>query len=63
MVNYVQENLLKELVDKLNKPELFDILLTESTNIARLRQETTDYLNVLKKAEKIINDVNAIQVR
>lgn len=61
MVKYVQENLLTELVGQLNKPELFDFLLTESVHIARFRQETTDYLNVLKKAEKIINDVDAIQ--
>lgn len=56
------DNLLKELMAQLNKPELYDILLSESVHIAKLRQETASYLHMLEKAEKIINEVDNNQI-
>lgn len=63
LVNKSKEAMQNELVSTLYKEELFDELLSESPAIAAKRQACKANLELLKKAQEIINEVRDFGVR
>lgn len=65
MVNDVKKNLKQELFSKLLSDEtegkLLEILLSESKDVCRQRQNANDMLAALKKAKNIIKEVDGYQ--
>jgi len=57
LVNQSKDNVQNELVAHLYKEELFDELLEESPAIAQRRRECKQRLDVLRKAQSILNEV------
>lgn len=58
MVNHIKSNLQSALIKEIYHHEMFDMLLSESDDIARRRKETADMLSALKKASEIINAIH-----
>lgn len=54
LVNHAKENLQKELLQELYKPEVLDDLLKESEHIVARRRELIGLVNALNKAEEIV---------
>lgn len=63
MVNYIQAELQTELIANLHKSELFDELLTESTDVTMSREEATDMLAALNRASDIIGQIRKSHIR
>lgn len=57
MVNTAKDVLQRECVAQLYKPELFEHLLTEATDIKERRQKCKENLKVLRHAIEILNQV------
>lgn len=62
LVNYVKDNLQSELVTHLYKHEEFDLLLKESEQIAQRRQEASEILKALQKANIIIGEIRETRI-
>lgn len=58
LVFYVKENLLAKLVDKLNRVEVLDDLLSEDKFVPLRRKEADEMLAALNKAQKIIGEID-----
>lgn len=58
MVNHVKSNLQSALIKEIYHKDLFDMLLSESDDIAKRRKETCDMLAALRKANEIINSIH-----
>ena len=54
LVNYAKENLQKELLQELYKPEVLDDLLKESDFVVSRRKEVQSMIQALSKAEEIV---------
>lgn len=52
LVNYSKENLQRELLEELYKPDVLDELLKESDYVVSRRKEVTSMLTALNKAEE-----------
>lgn len=52
LVNYAKENLQKELLQELYKPEVLDDLLKESDYVVSRRKEVQSMIQALSKAEE-----------
>ncbi|KII89271.1 hypothetical protein PLICRDRAFT_602302 [Plicaturopsis crispa FD-325 SS-3] len=57
LVNYAKENLQRELLQELYKPEVLDDLLKESEFVVNRRKEVTSMVQALNKAEEIVAGV------
>ncbi|KAL0947491.1 hypothetical protein HGRIS_013594 [Hohenbuehelia grisea] len=57
LVNYSKENLQRELLQELYKPEVLDDLLKESEYVVSRRKEVTSMVQALNKAEEIVAGV------
>lgn len=57
LVNYSKENLQKELLQELYKPEVLDELLKESEFVVNRRKEVISMLSALNKADEIVSGV------
>jgi len=57
LVNQAKENIQNELVSHLYKEELFDELLCESPMVAARRSACRSQLEILRKAQNILNEV------
>lgn len=58
MVNYIKSELQPALIQEIYQESLFDELLSESPDIAAKRVETSNMLNALREAGKIINTIH-----
>uniref|UniRef100_A0A6G1S368 Dynamin-1-like protein n=2 Tax=Aceria tosichella TaxID=561515 RepID=A0A6G1S368_9ACAR len=58
MVNHIKSNLQSALIKEVYHYDMFDMLLSESDDIAKRRNETAEMLNALKKASEIINAIH-----
>lgn len=58
MVNHVKSNLQSALIKEIYHKELFDMLLSESDDIAKRRKETSDMIAALKRANEILNSIH-----
>jgi len=63
MIEHVQKNFQLQLVKQLYCPELFDELLAENGDISRQRQNATEMLDALKRANIIIGEIRETQIR
>ncbi|KAJ3493404.1 hypothetical protein NLJ89_g11029 [Agrocybe chaxingu] len=54
LVNYSKENLQRELLQELYKPEVLDELLKESDYVVSRRKEVQSMVAALNKAEEIV---------
>jgi len=57
LVNSSKENIHNELVAALYREELIDDLLSENPSVAARRKECKQVLDVLRKANEILNEV------
>ncbi|KAF8334035.1 Dynamin central region-domain-containing protein [Cantharellus anzutake] len=57
LVQHAKDNLQKELLQELYKPEILDELLKESEFVVSRRKEVTSMLTALVKAEEIVSSV------
>ncbi|KAI0035035.1 Dynamin central region-domain-containing protein [Vararia minispora EC-137] len=57
LVNYSKENLQRELLQELYKPEVLDELLKESEHVVSRRKELVQMVSALNKAEEIVAGV------
>ncbi|KAK7049376.1 vacuolar protein sorting-associated protein 1 [Paramarasmius palmivorus] len=57
LVNHAKENLQKELLQELYKPEVLDELLKESEYVVNRRKEVVSMVQALNKAEEIVAGV------
>jgi len=57
LVNHSKENLQKELLQELYKPEVLDDLLKESEFVVSRRKEVISMVQALNKAEEIVAGV------
>lgn len=57
LVNYSKENLQRELLQELYKPEVLDDLMKESDAVVSRRKEVVKMVNALNKAEEIVAGV------
>lgn len=57
LVNYSKENLQRELLQELYKPEVLDELLKESDYVVSRRKEVQSMVQALNKAEEIVSGV------
>jgi len=57
LVNYSKENLQRELLQELYKPEVLDELLKESDYVVSRRKEVQSMVQALNKAEEIVAGV------
>jgi hypothetical protein len=55
LVSYAKENLQRELLQELYKPEVLDELLKESEYVVTRRKEVTSMIVVLNKAEECVS--------
>ena len=55
LVNHSKENLQRELLQELYKPEVLDDLLKESEFVVNRRKEVTSMLQALNKAEECVS--------
>ena len=55
LVNYAKENLQRELLQELYKPEVLDDLLKESEFVVNRRKEVVAMITALNKAEEYVN--------
>ncbi|XP_074646094.1 dynamin-1-like protein [Tubulanus polymorphus] len=62
LVNFVKDTLQSELVSRLYKSELIDMLLMESEHIAGRRKEAQEMLKALQKASQIIGEIRETQI-
>ncbi|XP_074133131.1 dynamin-1-like protein [Sminthopsis crassicaudata] len=62
LVNYVKEHLQSELVGRLYKAQLLDVLLTESKDMAQQRNEAASMLKVLQQANQTISEIRETQL-
>jgi dynamin 1-like protein len=54
LVGYSKENLQRELLQELYKPEILDDLMKESEHIVLRRRELTSLVQALNKAEECV---------
>lgn len=54
LVNHSKENLQRELLTELYKPEVLDDLLKESEYVVNRRKEVVSMVNALNKAEEYV---------
>ena len=54
LVNYAKENLQRELLQELYKPEVLDDLLKESEFVVQRRKEVVSMVQALNKAEEYV---------
>ena len=54
LVNYPKENLQRELLQELYKPDVLDELLKESEFVVNRRKEVVSMLQALNKAEEYV---------
>ncbi|KAG8892883.1 vacuolar protein sorting-associated protein 1, partial [Tulasnella sp. 417] len=57
LVNFAKDNIQKELLQELYKPEVLDDLLKESEYVVSRRKEVVQMLSALNKAEEIVSSV------
>ena len=57
LVNHSKENLQRELLTELYKPEVLDDLLKESEYIVNRRKEVVNMVNALNKAEQYVPSI------
>ena len=57
LVNFAKENLQRELLENLYKPEVLDELLKESPDVVARRRECVKMVGALNAAEAIIASV------
>jgi len=57
LVNHSKENLQRELLQELYKPEVLDDLLKESEHVVSRRKEVRSMVEALNKAEEIVAGV------
>jgi len=57
LVTYSKENIQKELLQELYRPEVLDDLLQESETVVNRRKEVRNMLAALSKAEQIVATV------
>jgi len=57
LVNFSKENLQRELLQELYKPEVLDELLKESEFVVNRRKEVVSMVQALNKAEEIVAGV------
>jgi len=57
LVTYSKDNIQKELLKELYKPEVLDTLLQESEQVVNRRNEVRRMLAALAKAEEIVSTV------
>ena len=57
LVNYAKENLQKELLQELYKPDTLDNLMKESEFVVNRRKECIRMVQALNKAEEIVSAV------
>ena len=57
LVNYAKENLQRELLQELYKPEVLDDLLKESEFVVNRRKEVKSMITALNKAEEYVDDL------
>ncbi|KAG8993744.1 vacuolar protein sorting-associated protein 1 [Tulasnella sp. JGI-2019a] len=57
LVNFAKENIQKELLQELYKPDVLDDLLKESEFVVSRRKEVVQMLSALNKAEEIVSSV------
>ena len=68
LVNYSKENLQRELLQELYKPEVLDELLKESDYVVSRRKEVQSMVQALNKAEEYVlfwfwsSDANSISL-
>lgn len=62
LVNHAKENLQRELLQELYKPEVLDELLKESEFVVTRRKEVVTMLQALNKAEECVPPVRCIPV-
>ena len=55
LVNYSKENLQRELLQELYKPEVLDDLLKESEHVINRRKEVVGMVQALNKAEEYVS--------
>lgn len=55
LVNHSKENLQRELLQELYKPEVLDDLLKESEYVVNRRKEVVGMVSALNKAEEYVN--------
>jgi len=60
LVNQAKDNIQNELVSHLYKEELFDELLEESPAVAQRRRACKTMLDVLRRAQTVLNEVRDI---
>lgn len=63
MVNESKEQMQNELVARLYKEDLFESLLAENPEIAASRKSCKELIDVLRKANAIINEVRDFNFR
>jgi len=57
LVNQAKDTIQNELVSHLYKEELFDLLLEESNMVAARRSACKNNLEILRKAQNVLNEV------
>lgn len=57
LVNFSKDNIQKELLQELYKPEVLDDLMKESDYVVSRRKEVVQMLSALNKAEEIVSSV------
>jgi len=62
LVNKSKETIQNELVACLYREELFDDLLSESSQIAQKRESCQTMISILRKAHEILNEVRDYQI-
>jgi hypothetical protein len=63
LVSYAKENLQRELLQELYKPEVLDELLKESEYVVTRRKEVTSMIVALNKAEECVSICAAFSAR
>jgi Dynamin GTPase effector domain len=58
LVNHSKENLQRELLQELYKPDVLDDLLRESEHVVARRREVITTLAALNKADEYVNQTN-----
>jgi len=58
LVNHSKENLQRELLQELYKPDVLDDLLRESEHVVARRREVIATLAALNKADEYVNQIN-----
>lgn len=57
LVNHAKDNIQKELLQELYKPEVLDDLLKESDYVVSRRKEVVQMLSALNKAEECVESI------